>query len=131
MWDKRFSKTIDLAVVGGPVFARGIQMAIAGFTELLLHTDADTPMVEDDQVWLVKLIVGFYGRTHIRNLEFQTDDINQIDIISASRIGNDTHFVQTEGLPCRVAPISQLWMISSNFGAKHRPLLVLGRESVR
>src|SRR6476660_8512559 len=33
--EKRSSKTIDLAVVGGPVFARGLQMAIAGFTEVL------------------------------------------------------------------------------------------------
>ena len=32
-------------------------------------------MVDDDQVGLVKLIVGFDGRTHIRNLELHTDDI--------------------------------------------------------
>ena len=38
---------------------------IAGFTELLLNTDAGTAMVEDDQVWLVELIVGFDGVTHI------------------------------------------------------------------
>src|SRR5262249_38175776 len=47
-------------------------------------------MVEYDHLWLVKLIVGFDGCTHIRNLEFQTDDIGQIDIIPASRIGGDT-----------------------------------------
>ena len=72
----------------GPVFARGIQMAIAGFTEVLLHSDAGTPMVDYDQVWLVKLIVEFDGVTHIRNLAFQANDRGQIESISTSRISS-------------------------------------------
>lgn len=47
-------------------------------------------MVDDDQVWLVKLIVKFDGVTHIRNLAFQANDIGQIEIISTSRIGGNT-----------------------------------------
>ena len=53
-------------------------MTIAGFTKLLIHTDPSTTMVDDNQVWLVKPILASDCSTHIRKLEFQTDDIGQV-----------------------------------------------------
>ena len=142
-WRVQYSRTASRPWT----FARGKQMTIAGFTELLLHTDADTPMVDDDQFWLIKPIVDLYGLTHIRNLKFQTDDIGQIDMISATRIGGDTPlcadrriaFYGGADIPAmhdklefrRFVVACKAVDTAHARTPKHRPLLVLGRESVR
>ena len=104
-------------------------------------------MVEDDELGLVKLIVDSDGPTHIRELEFQTDDIDQIDIISASRIGGNTPLCADRGIAfqCgadipamddnlefrRFVVACKAVDIAHARTTKHRSLLVLRREGMR
>ena len=87
---------------------------------MLDDAETDAALVDYNEGWPVPLDFGFDRGEDLRQLESDGMTCVRWSASRLSLFGASPHFVHTLALPPIVAPTSQEWMLSSNFGGFER-----------